>query len=175
MKRWLAVIPLVILVGLVGVALSRLTAKDPTPGTFSSPQRPAPVIEMASLSGDPIRIEAFKGRPVIVNFWASWCTPCLAEHPVLMQLKDQGVEIVGVVYKDKAEPAERWLAGKGDPYSAVAMDPEGEAGLAFGIAGVPESFLIDASGQIIQTLRGPLDPSNAQAFLDAYRAAKPAN
>ena len=174
MKRWLAIIPLLALGALVVVSISRLTSDAPAPGTFSSPERPTPQIELAGLDGPGFSPQALKGQVYIVNFWASWCTPCLAEHPILMDMAQQGAPIVGVVYKDKDEPARAWLAGKGNPYRQVATDTNGDAGLAFGIAGVPESFLVNADGKIVRTVRGPMDPANAKAFLDAWRKLAPA-
>jgi cytochrome c biogenesis protein CcmG, thiol:disulfide interchange protein DsbE len=165
----MAAIPLVALLILMGVSLSRLTSDHPAPASFASPERPAPDIQLASLDGGPIRFDT-GGDVRLVNFFASWCTPCRAEHPILLQLKEQGVNITGVLYKDETEAGRALLARDGDPFAQVAIDPTGDAGLAFGISGVPETFMVDARGRIIKTFRGPLDASRAREFLDAYRA-----
>ncbi len=171
MKRWMALIPLALLAVLVVVSVSRLTSTDPAPATFASPTRPAPDVAAPALAGgDPVSIASLRGRPVLVNFWATWCTPCRAEHPLLVALKQEGVEIVGVLHKDKPELANELLARDGDPFDRVMLDPVGDVSIAFGISGVPETFLVDAQGMIVRSLRGPLDGAEAQAFLEAWRA-----
>lgn len=171
MKRWLAAIPLAILIGLIVVAAVRLTTDDPNTDTFASPKRPAPSVEMATLDGAVFNF-AEDEDVALVNFWATWCTPCRAEHPVLLELKEQGVRIVGVLYKDEEELGRQLLERDGNPFEIVAMDPTGDAGIAFGIAGVPETFLVDRDGMIIKSMRSPIDYGRASEFLEAYRAAK---
>lgn len=171
MKRWLAAIPLAVLVGLIAIAVVRLTGEDPNTDSFASPERPAPSFEMATFSGDKYNF-AEDGEVTLVNFWATWCTPCRAEHPVLVDLKEQGVRIVGVLYKDEEALGRELLARDGDPFEVVAMDPLGDAGIAFGIAGVPETFLVDGEGMIIKSMRSPIDYARASEFLEAYQAAR---
>ena len=171
MKRWMALIPLALLAILLGVSWSRLTSDNPAPASFASPERPAPDIKLASLDGSEIRFDA-GGEVVLINFFASWCTPCRAEHPILMQLREQGVTMIGVLYKDKTDAGRALLARDGDPFAKVAIDQTGDAGLAFGISGVPETFMVDARGRIVKSFRGPLDAARAREFLDAYRAER---
>lgn len=171
MKRWLYLAPLAALVVIMGVALTRLTDRNPSTDHFAAPVRPAPAMELATLDGRAARLDQL-GRPVLVNFWATWCGPCQAEHPMLLKLKEQGVEIVGVLFKDNAETARRALASAGDPFAQLALDPEGRAYLAFGVAGVPETLLIDAKGQILKTLRSPLDEAAVDEFRNAWLAEK---
>jgi cytochrome c biogenesis protein CcmG/thiol:disulfide interchange protein DsbE len=85
--------------------------------------------------------------PVIVNFFASWCIPCVAEMPVMLDLAKR-VPIWGIAYKDKPENAAGFLARAGNPYSRVASDLPGVAALDWGISGVPESFVIGPGGVI---------------------------
>jgi len=168
-KRRLAAIPLVLLAGFAVFAVIRLSSPPAEQGSFASPSRPAPQLKLATLDNGEIVFGA-PGAPVIVNFFASWCTPCEAEHPFLMDMRASGANVVGVLYKDQAEKGATLLARKGDPFARVALDPDGSAGIAFGIAGVPESFLIDAQGQIVKTMRGPfLDDRTTNDFLEAYR------
>lgn len=96
------------------------------------------------------------GRAYVINMFASWCTPCRAEHPQLMALRERGVEIVGVAYKDRPEASARFLQELGDPFRVVALDPDGRFGLELGIAGVPETFVIGPDGSIRAAYRGPL-------------------
>lgn len=91
-----------------------------------------------------------KGRPLLVNFFASWCTACQVEHPVLMKLaKEQNVEIIGMDYKDTPDDVRAWLAKRGNPYRTVILDAQGTAGLDWGVYGVPETYVINAQGVIV--------------------------
>ncbi|MEZ5938745.1 MAG: redoxin family protein [Hyphomonadaceae bacterium] len=171
MKRWAAILPLALLVVFIGVGWWRLSDADMTSGgshSFASPERPAPDMAVPLLSGGEARFDKL-GKPMIVNFWATWCTPCLAEHPVLLEMRDAGVPILGVLYKDEAGKGAAFLDRKGNPFDLVGADPAGDAGVAFGIAGVPETFLVDADGRIVKSLRSPLDRNAARAFVEAWR------
>lgn len=158
MNRAFAIIPLVALVALVGVAIFLLT-REGERNTISQGLigRPAPTFALTRLEGgELLTSDAMRGRPYVINMFASWCTPCRAEHPQLMALQASGVEIVGVAYKDRPEASARFLTDLGNPYSAVAMDPEGRFGLELGLVGVPETFVIGADGTIRAVYRGPL-------------------
>jgi cytochrome c biogenesis protein CcmG/thiol:disulfide interchange protein DsbE len=97
-------------------------------------------------------------RPVLINFFASWCVPCREEHPLLMQLKSRGTAIWGIAYQDQDKAMAGFLASDGDPYARLGADNTGEAAIAWGISGVPESFLVDRSGIIRWHIGGPLSP-----------------
>jgi cytochrome c biogenesis protein CcmG/thiol:disulfide interchange protein DsbE len=99
----------------------------------------------------------------VLNFFASWCTPCRAEHPLLTALAQQGALVVGVDYKDTPDKARAMLAQLGDPYAAVGQDRTGRTGLDYGITGVPETFVIGADGAILAAYRGPLDAAAVSA------------
>lgn len=119
--------------------------------------KPAPAFDLARLDQEGRLTNAqLAGRPVLVNFWASWCAGCQVEHPLLMQLSLQGVEIVGFDYKDTDEAGRAWLARHGNPYRLIAADPQGQAGLDWGVYGVPETFVVDAQGTIVYKHIGPL-------------------
>ncbi|MGD9865764.1 MAG: DsbE family thiol:disulfide interchange protein, partial [Pseudodonghicola sp.] len=92
----------------------------------------------------------------LVNFWASWCAPCRVEHPNLAALAAEGVEILGVNYKDDAAKAGAFLAELGDPYAALGRDPEGRMALDWGVYGVPETYVIDGKGTILMRFAGPV-------------------
>jgi cytochrome c biogenesis protein CcmG, thiol:disulfide interchange protein DsbE len=119
--------------------------------------KPAPAFALPQFgSGEITTQQALQGRPLLVNFFASWCTPCLAEHPLLMRLAGEGVEIVGMSYKDEAADAQRWLERHGNPYRSIIVDRQGHAGLDFGVYGVPETFVLDARGTIVYKQIGPI-------------------
>jgi cytochrome c biogenesis protein CcmG/thiol:disulfide interchange protein DsbE len=107
--------------------------------------------------------KTFDGTVWVLNVFASWCTPCLDEHPMLMELASQNrVIVVGLNYKDGFQNAADWLGKHGNPYSAVAVDTDGLVGLDFGVYGVPETFLIDKSGVIRYKKIGPLSSADIQ-------------
>lgn len=105
------------------------------------------------------------GHPVVLNFFASWCEPCLEEAPVLMQLKQEGVPLVGIAYKDKPADTQGFLARNGDPYTKLGADLPGRVGIDWGITGVPETYLIDSAGVVRWRYVGPLTPEVAQSAL----------
>jgi cytochrome c biogenesis protein CcmG, thiol:disulfide interchange protein DsbE len=160
MNRAVALIPIVALLALIGVGALLLT-REQTRENFSEGRigRPAPSYSLASLDeGEPVTSAARAGRPYVINVFASWCTPCRAEHPQLMALRAGGVDIVGIAYKDRPEATARFLTELGDPFADVGLDPDGRFGLDLGITGAPETFVIGANGTIIAVHRGPLTP-----------------
>lgn len=90
----------------------------------------------------------FAGKPRLLNIWASWCLPCIAEAPQLEALKAQGVEIIGIAIRDKPADVANFLARHGNPYTRIGSDPISEVQLAVGSSGVPETFVIDGQGVI---------------------------
>jgi cytochrome c biogenesis protein CcmG/thiol:disulfide interchange protein DsbE len=111
----------------------------------------------------PIRT-ALKGT-TLVNFFASWCVPCAAEAPTLAGLKTEGVRIVGIAWKDDPAKTRAFLERNGDPYQTIFVDQEGRAGIDFGVTGVPETYLVDAKGKILDKEAQPLTPADAEALL----------
>jgi len=100
---------------------------------------------------------AFKtGKVSILNVWATWCAPCVAEYPLLIELSQQGIPIYGIYYKDKPEAARRFLATHGNPFRAIGADESGFTAIDFGVYGVPETFVIDGDGKIAFRYPGPL-------------------
>jgi cytochrome c biogenesis protein CcmG, thiol:disulfide interchange protein DsbE len=172
MKRWWAYLPLGALLVIFIVAFSLLAAPKPAPASFISPLRPAPQFDVPGLDAAQVKLSDYKGRPVLVNFWATWCGPCKLEHPLLVEMQKQGVEIVGVLYKDPTglDAARELLATEGNPFAVVGLDPTGDLGIDMGLSGVPESFLIDANGQIIKQKRNYFVEQDVVDFIAAYRA-----
>ena len=98
------------------------------------------------------------GKPILVNFFASWCVPCVVEAPTLMALAEEHVPIWGIAYKDKAQAARAFLDRHGDPYARLAMDEPGRVAIDWGVYGVPETYLIDSSGVVRWRQAGPITP-----------------
>jgi len=131
-----------------------------TGGPALSGTAPVPSISGPNLvTGAPIRLAAYRGRPVFINVWASWCVSCMEEHPVLVELSRQGlVPLYGLNYKDERAAAQAWLARNGDPYTLSMADPDGRVGIDYGVYGVSETYVIDKTGVIRYKQIGPVTP-----------------
>ena len=105
------------------------------------------------------------GRPVLLNFFASWCVPCVIEHPELMALSRAGVPIWGIAYKDTVPAASGFVARHGNPYARIARDAPGQVAIDWGVYGVPESYLIDPQGIVRWRMAGPLTPDTVSEQL----------
>ncbi|MHB1085185.1 MAG: DsbE family thiol:disulfide interchange protein [Thiobacillus sp.] len=157
-------IPLAIFIGMLvflGVGLKLDPREVPSPLI----DKPAPVFSLQTLD-TPSRVLSSKdmlGQVWLLNVWASWCSGCREEHPVLVEFfKTRAVPIVGLDYKDQPSAARRWLAELGNPYSAVVSDLDGRMGIEFGVYGVPETFVIDKAGIIRYKQIGPMTPKALQ-------------
>ncbi len=162
--RLIAFVPLAALAILIVVGVVLLTREgERTRFTEGMVGRAAPSYALTSLDeGELVTSDDRRGRAYVINLFASWCTPCRAEHPQLMALRQRGVDIVGVAYKDRREASVAFLTELGDPFSVVAMDPEGRFGLELGVTGVPETFVIGPDGVIRAAHRGPLTAESVQ-------------
>ena len=100
----------------------------------------------------------------LLNFWASWCEPCRAEHPVLSALQAEGVVIYGINYKDKPQDALKFLGDMGNPYTALGADA-GPMALDWGVYGVPETYVIDGKGVVVLRLAGPITADNLESMV----------
>lgn len=121
--------------------------------------KPAPQTDLAALLDDKPGLDTASladGKVKLVNIWASWCGPCRVEHPFLMQLAAEGVDIRGFNYKDQPDQAKAFLAELGDPYTAVGADATGRTGIEWGVYGVPETFVVNGEGRIIFKHVGPI-------------------
>ncbi len=154
----LPLLTLVIMAGFFGWSL--MSGRDPASIGSVMVNRPAPALAAPALfeGGAPLGNDLLKtGKPVLLNFFASWCTPCLAEHPLMMRLKErEGVTIIGVAWKNKPEEARAWLAKLGNPFTAAGTDYDGKLSLDWGLSGVPETYLIDANGVVRLHYHAPI-------------------
>jgi cytochrome c biogenesis protein CcmG/thiol:disulfide interchange protein DsbE len=130
--------------------------------------RPVPnfSLPLLHIPGKNLGSSDLKGRVWMLNVWASWCSACRSEHPLLNQLaKQEAVTIIGLNYKDEPEDAKRWLKMLGNPYNASVMDQDGRIGIDFGVYGVPETFIIDKQGVIRHKHIGPITPDDITGSL----------
>ena len=157
--RLIAFVPLAALLAIVGVSIFLLTREGErnrfTEGMIGQ-QAPAYALARLDSEAPPLAGEERQGRAYVINLFASWCTPCRAEHAQLMALQRQGVDVVGIAYKDRPEASAAFLAELGNPFADVGLDPEGRFGLEIGVTGVPETFVIGPDGVIRAAYRGPL-------------------
>jgi len=162
MKRLLFILPVVGFLALLGVFFAGL-GRDPRalPSVFIG--KPLPAFATAPLRpGDTglASTDFQKGEPALLNVFASWCGPCRVEHPVLMRLRQEGVVIHGLDWKEDAPAGLKWLTERGDPYVRAGNDPTGRTGIEFGVAGVPETFIIDKQGRVRYRHVGALTPED---------------
>lgn len=158
MVKPLMLAPPLIFAGLAVLFFVGMQRSDPDQLPSAMEGREAPAVQVAALGSGPALTDAMLREPGVklVNFWASWCAPCRAEHPVLKALSAEGVTILGVNYKDKPEAALQFLEELGNPYAAIGADDNGRMGLDWGLYGVPETFVIDGDGKVILRHAGPI-------------------
>ena len=120
--------------------------------------QPFPEIDLVVFNKNTkLTSENFKNEIILVNFFASWCVPCIAEHNFLLDLqKQKKIKIYGINYKDNPINLKKWLEKLGNPYSLIGIDDSGFVGIEWGLRGVPESFLIDKTGVIRYKVAGPI-------------------
>lgn len=162
------ILPIVVLAGLLVLFAFNLH-RDPRRVPSPLIGKPAPAFDLPVLGGKPQTMTAadLRGRPVLVNFFASWCAACKIEHPYLMQLARQDrVPIYGVDYKDTDAGVRAWLGSRGDPYRRVIVDEDGDMGINWGVYGVPETFVLDARGVIRYKQIGPLTPQDWRRHIE---------
>jgi cytochrome c biogenesis protein CcmG/thiol:disulfide interchange protein DsbE len=138
--------------------------------------KPAAVFALKSFDGEPISLEALRGRVVVVNFWASWCYPaCYEEAPALARAweayRDRGVAMVGINIQDKEEPAKNFLARFGHTYPN-APDPAGRVSVDYGVYGVPETFFIDRVGRVRAKEVGAVTDASFKRHVEALLAER---
>jgi cytochrome c biogenesis protein CcmG, thiol:disulfide interchange protein DsbE len=147
------------IVGMV-VVLVLSFGKDPHEVPFALRDKPAPAFKLKRLDGaGEVSSSDFQGKPIMLNYWASWCIPCAQEHSSLVRASREWgsrVQFVGIVYQDTDPAARAYLAEHGAPYPQL-VDPGSEVALDYGVAGVPETYFIDAHGIVRDKFAGPLD------------------
>ena len=177
-SRLLFLLPLATLLVLAGFfGWSLLSGRDPASIGSAVVNRPAPPLAAPALrDGEPALTDALlrSGKPVLINFFASWCAPCLAEHPLLLRLRErEGATIIGIAWKNKPDEARAWLKKLGDPFRYAGVDPEGKLSLDWGLSGVPETYLVDGDGIVRLHYRRAINERDVtESILPLLRGAK---
>ncbi len=168
-------IPLLLFAGFVGVAAYQLTQPRDDFVRSAMIGKPLPqfalkpaVADMPGASTADFR----DGKPRLLNIWASWCLPCVAEAPQLERLREAGAEIVGVAIRDRPEDVAAFLARHGNPYTRIGADDLSEVMLAIGSQGVPETFVIDGNGVITYQHLGDIRASDVPMLLEKLEDAR---
>jgi cytochrome c biogenesis protein CcmG/thiol:disulfide interchange protein DsbE len=175
--------PLAIFAVLAALFAFALGSGDPSRLPSALIGKPAPAIDLPALEGlmeGGRTIGGFRGADLasgqasVVNFWASWCGPCVQEHPLLMALRERtGVRIFGVNYKDQPAAARRFLGRYGNPYAAVGVDGNGRAAIEWGVYGMPETFIVGGDGRIVYKHVGPITAEALEGkIIPAIRSAQ---
>ena len=181
--RGLLIAPVVIFAALTLMFAYALKTGDPSKVPSALIGKPAPEVELPALAGltdgrAPVpgfrTADLRRGAVSVVNFWASWCAPCVQEHPLLIELKERtGVALYGVNYKDQSAAARRFLGHYGNPFAAVGVDAHGRAAIEWGVYGMPETFVVDGTGAVVAKHIGPISPETlAMKLLPAIAAAR---
>lgn len=168
----LRLVPVGLFAAFIGLAIYGLAQnKDGQPLVAATgkmmPGFTLPVLETTQM----LDAADIKGQKTIINFFASWCAPCVAEHDFLMAIHQAlQIPIIGIVYKDKDAAIKRYLADHGNPFKIVALDREGRSAIDWGVTGVPETFLIAADGTILAHSSGPLSVAVWDKFFKPHMA-----
>lgn len=175
MRRWLIWTPLAAFVLVFALVASGLI--KPGDRTIKSAMvgKPLPRIALPALLPDRPGVASAdfaKGKPRLLNVFASWCIPCIAEAPHLMTLKRAGVEIDAVAVRDTPEAVRKFLARNGDPYARIGDDKQSAVQLALGSSGVPETFVIDSRGVIVEQHIGDIREDDVPKLILALEQAK---
>jgi cytochrome c biogenesis protein CcmG/thiol:disulfide interchange protein DsbE len=174
-KRLILWAPLVVFVVFVATVAIGLYAPADRKITSKLIGKPVPEFTLgpAVPSHPPLSSDMLKrGEPRLVNVFASWCLPCIAEAPQLMALKQRGIPIDAIAIRDRPADVATFLAKWGDPYERIASDPQTQVQIALGSSGVPETFIVDGRGIIRHQHIGDIRPEHIPDIIRAYEAAK---
>ena len=170
----LIILPPLIFLGLATLFILGIKRENPNnlPSVFINKSAPA-ITDMPLGGYNPVSLEEIKSPNIkLVNFWASWCPPCRAEHPKLLELSQQGVQIIGVNFNDNKDNANSYLQKSGNPFTSIAFDPSCKTAIDCGVTAPPETFILNNDGVVIFRFAGPLVGSDYEnRFEPALRDA----
>jgi cytochrome c biogenesis protein CcmG/thiol:disulfide interchange protein DsbE len=158
MSRWLMLLPPVLFAGLAGLFYTGMYRQNPGELQSVFVGRPAPSLPVTGLPGVLVLTDADlrMGQVTVVNFWATWCPPCRAEHPVLLEMAARGIRVAGVNIMDDDAKAVAYLADEDNPFIGVATDPNGRNRVDWGVTAPPETFIVAGDGTVLFRFVGPL-------------------
>ena len=171
---WRLWLPFLVFFGFLGLAAYQLgqPRDEAIKSTMVGKELPYFMLPPASLDRPGVDSrDLYDGKPKLLNIWASWCLPCIAEASQLEQLKEQGADIVGVAIRDNPTDVMRFLSQHGNPYSRIGRDDLSEVQLGIGSSGVPETFVIDGEGIIRYQHIGDIRPEHVPMLLEELRKA----
>ena len=172
MSRWL---PISVLALIVAALVWRLANPQDTTVRSRLAGKPVPQFVLPpAIPGKPglTSADLAQGQPRLLNVFASWCVPCVAEAPVLADLARRGVAIDAIAIRDRPEDVTAFLASHGDPFTRIGSDDNSRVQLALGSSGVPESFVIDGRGIIRYQHIGPIEPREVPLILAELEKAR---
>ncbi len=175
MKRIWLWVPFGIFVALFGIFAAGLIKPSDHAVPSAMVGKPAPAMNLPGAFVVTEAVDAAflkNGKPKLVNVFASWCVPCVAEIPVLVEMKAQGVEISGIAVHDTPAALQKFLSDNGNPYSRIGMDIDSHAQIALGSAGVPETFVVDGKGMIRHQHIGVVTPDDVPKLIAKLRGAQ---
>lgn len=179
----LVALPLFLFVALAMLFAFALKTGDPSKLPSTLIGKPVPKTEFPAIAGlldNGQSVAGFnsadlsKGTVTVVNFWASWCVPCVQEHPLLIELRQKaGVDLFGVNYKDDPTAARRFIGRFGNPFVRAGSDVTGRNAIEWGVYGMPETFVVNGRGEIVYKHVGPISPESLlQKIVPAIEAAR---
>lgn len=174
MAKPLMFLPLIVMAGFVGASFWAMGRQDPTamPSALVGKQAAPVRLEVLGDSTPFTDADLRDGSIKLVNYWASWCAPCRVEHPNLTRLSQEGVPIYGVNWKDTPEQALGFLGELGNPFGLLGADPKNKMGIDWGVAGVPETFVVDGEGTVLARIAGPLTDAVIAAQVEPLLAGE---
>lgn len=163
MTRLLPLVLFLLLGVLLAVGLTIADRKTELPSPLIGKAIPAFTLPVLGQPGQLVTHEEILGEPFLLNVWASWCVTCRVEHPVIEELAQSGkLKVIGLNYRDAPEDALGWLQDFGNPFALILADESGRTAIDFGVYAAPETFLVDAQGQIVFKHIGALTPEIVQ-------------
>ena len=170
LRRLLYALPILLLALFAWLSWRGLAPdRDPTALASALIGKPVPQFELPPLdpAAEMLATKDLAGHVTVINFFASWCAPCKAEHPLLFQIgKDYGITVYGIALQDRTADTRRYIQEMGSPYTKIGLDQNGRLAIDFGVAGVPETFVLDKKGIIRYRLSCPLSPELIAGEID---------
>lgn len=175
MNRALRFLPLLVLIAFVGAVAWRLSSPADQKIPSKMVGQPVPAFALApAIPGKSglSSADLASGQPRLINVFASWCVPCIAEAPLLIELKRRGLPIDAIAVRDRPEDVTAFIERNGDPFDRIGADPESQVQLALGSSGVPETFIVDGRGVIRYQHMGPIEPGDVAMIVQEWETAK---